>query len=112
VPQLPHGISAVADQLVEHAEPERVATLVLPRLDAAKLSACTPARLLWCDTRTLEVGCVALDVEAQLVVHLLLDGRASEDGAHQGLQPWPRVHACLRTQMSSVGVRARLSYAV
>ena len=65
-------VPEIRDRLVEQPEAERVAAFVLPRFDAAELDARAAMRLLRRETGSHEVVRVALDVEAQLVVHPLL----------------------------------------
>src|SRR5207245_4909619 len=91
--ELPSRIPAISDQFIEQPEPERVAALFLPRLDTAECDPGAATRLLPCDTGSNEVVRVALDVEAQLLVHLPLNTRAVKGAAQPRSQSRQGLHA-------------------
>src|SRR5205823_9317873 len=68
-PELPDGVPAIASQLVQETEPERLAAFLLTPLDATELGVSAAARLLGRDPAPDEVVGVGLDVELQLLVH-------------------------------------------
>jgi hypothetical protein len=90
---LPARIPAISDQFIEQREPERVAALFLPRFDTAECDPGAATRLRPCETGSNEVVRVAVDVEAQLLVHLLLNTRALKGTAQPRSQSGKGFHA-------------------
>ena len=77
--QLAHGVAKVLREIVEQAQADRIAHVVLVPLDSAERRSCHTAGLVRRHPAANELRGFHLDVEAHLVVHVALALRALDE---------------------------------
>ena len=80
-PEDAQAVAQVLEQRLDEADAARVAVLLLDRLDAAELEAGAPHRLVFAQAGAAVLVRLHLEVEAELLVELVLDGAAAEERA-------------------------------